>query len=65
MAVKIDAHKVLKVIREQKPERGKVSLYLNKDIYREFKKICLKEKVAAGETLDELMTAFVDSIRSK
>ncbi|RYZ90692.1 MAG: hypothetical protein EOP04_03160 [Proteobacteria bacterium] len=62
MDAKVDALKILGKVRGSRPEMGKVSLYLNKEIYRRFQKACKKEGVAAGETIDQLMDCFVESL---
>ena len=64
MSARLDALKILRILRTSKPNKGKVSLYLNKDVYEQFQKACEKEGVAAGETMDELMNSFVQSLKA-
>jgi hypothetical protein len=60
MESKIDGKQILKDL-EKKGERAKVSFYLSKDLYDEFKEAC--GNVAASQVLQRLMEQFVESVR--
>lgn len=60
--MKTDGKSILqKLAANQKTDREKVSLYLSKSLYEEFKKKC--GEVPASQVMEELMRQFVDSLK--
>ena len=55
----IDAKKMIKKIQGAETQRGRVSLYLNKALFEEFKASC--DDVSASRVLEELMREFIES----
>lgn len=58
---KIDAKDILKRL-ENNENRAKVSLYLDKKIYDQFKKACGKQ-ASASRVMEELMREFLESLK--
>ncbi|MBS1983794.1 MAG: hypothetical protein JST16_06455 [Bdellovibrionales bacterium] len=58
-ATKIDAKAIREKLLKEESDRGKVSLYLSKKLYKSFQKAC--GTLPASKVVEELMQAFVDS----
>lgn len=63
MDMGIDAANVLKKIRGIEPERGRISLYFDKQLWKEFQKHC--EGLAASRVMEELAREFIASSGKK
>lgn len=59
----IDAKKTLQKLKGEELNRGPVSVYLDKDVFKEFKKAC--GNVPHSRVLEELMREFIDSAKRK
>lgn len=55
----IDAEKVLKRVRGTEPDRGRISLYFDKQLWKDFQNQC--EGLAASRVIEELVREFIDS----
>ena len=58
--MKIEGKKLLERLAKEQSDRTKVSLYLSKRLYDDFKKAC--GKVAASQVMEELMRQFLASL---
>lgn len=61
MDMAIDAKKTLKRLRGEETKRGKVTLYLDKDLYGQFKKAC--SGMPSSRVVEALMREFVKSAK--
>jgi len=60
--MKIDGKKILKKLEsENEPSKQKLSFYLSKKLYEDFKKCC--GNVPASQVIEELMKEFVGSFK--
>lgn len=59
MSMTIDSKKILQNL-SRKTDRERVSLYLSRSIYDEFKSNC--GEISASQVIEELMKTFSDSI---
>ncbi len=59
MEMAIDAKRTLKKLRGEETKRGKTTLYLDKELYGQFKKACLE--LSPSRVVEELMREFVKS----
>lgn len=57
---KVDAKSILNRI-DTDNNRGKVSLYLDKELYERFKKSC--GKAPASRVMEELMREFIEGLK--
>lgn len=57
----IDAKKTLQKLRGEETKKGKVTLYLDRELYSHFKKTC--DDVAPSRVIEELMRDFVQSAK--
>jgi len=60
----INAKDIIKRLTK-KDIRERISLYLSKDLYADFRYACEKEEVKASQVMEELMKLFVDSLKPK
>ena len=60
MTTKVDGKRILDKLREDKGDRTKVSLYLSKTLYADFKRSC--KDIPASQVMEELMRTFIESI---
>ena len=65
MKKSINAKKVLKKVREEKSDRQKVTVYLSKSKYDEFKAVCENEGLATSKVFEEIISSFLESNRKK
>jgi hypothetical protein len=61
--MKIDGKKILQKLSQEKSDRQKVTLYLSKGLFEEFKKGC--GDIAASQVVEELMRQFNESVKKK
>jgi len=61
MEMAVDAKRTLNKLRGEETKRGKVTLYLDKELYRRFKKAC--SEVAPSRVVEELMRDFLKSAK--
>jgi hypothetical protein len=54
---------VKKLATGKKSDREKTSLYLSKSIYKNFKKVCEGNGIAASKVLEDLISQFIESIK--
>jgi hypothetical protein len=60
----IDSKKLLERVRlKGESRKGRVGLYLDKDLYKEFQALC--PGVSASEVVQELIRQFVEDARNK
>lgn len=57
-----DANEILKRARGEEPERGRISLYIDKGLWQEFQGHCGES--SASRVVEELMRDFLKSIKS-
>lgn len=57
--MKVDRKKILEKIAKEKTDRVKVSLYLSRQLYKDFKSKCGKGNVS--QVMEELMRLFNES----
>lgn len=59
----LDTRSILKSVyeRREKKERANVTFSFTKRIYKNFQEACGKQKVGAGEILEEFMIEFISS----
>ncbi len=55
----VDAKKVFEKLKGES-DRGKVTLYLDKDLLKKFRKVC-EPNTSASRVLEELMKEFIES----
>lgn len=60
MRKKVNGKTILKRLREA-DDRAKVSLYLSKKVFNDFKEAC--SDVSASKVMEELMTEFIISCK--
>lgn len=58
--MKIEGRKLLAKLAKEQTDRTKISLYLSRDLYRDFRKAC--GEVPASQVMEELMRGFVKSL---
>ena len=63
IAMTIDSKKYLQKLRGEDAKRGRVTLYLDKDIYEKFRKAC--DDIAPSKVVELFMKDFLDSAKSK
>lgn len=59
--MKIDGKDILARLRKEPSDRTKISFYLSKSLYRDFRKAC--GNVPAYRVVEELLRAFIGSVR--
>ena len=59
--MKVDGKQLLKKLKSDKSDRGKVNMYLSKGLYEDFKKCC--GDVPASQVMEELMRQFIESVK--
>jgi len=52
---KVNSKKILKKAKEQESDRERVTLYLSKRIYADFRKVCALEEVAPSKVIELFM----------
>lgn len=62
MAIKISTKEAKSILQKHqtKDDRKKVSLYLSKKLYEQFKRSC--KDASASAIMEELMTAYIQAI---
>ena len=60
----IDAKKVIKKLKGE-TKRDRATLYLDKELLKEFQVACKKHKISSNKAIEELMIEFLDSLKSK
>lgn len=61
MDMAIDAKKTLQKLRGEETKRGKITLYLDREIYELFKKQCAE--IAPSRVINQLMLEFINSTK--
>lgn len=62
----IDAKKMLTELQQKaRGSRGRVSLYLDKELVKRFRKLCLEKKVSPPQAFETLMKEFINAVEDK
>ena len=61
--MKVEGKKILQKLFKEKSDRQKVTVYLSRSVFDEFKKSC--GDIAASQVIEELMRQFNDSVKRK
>jgi hypothetical protein len=57
--MKINARKILKDIEDERGKSGRVTIYVNLELYKRFQKACGKGN--ASPAIEQMMKAFIES----
>lgn len=60
--MKIDSKKIIKDSKDE-TKKGRVTLYLDLELYERFKKICDSSNTSSSRVIEELMKAFVEDFK--
>ena len=60
---KVNSNKIIKELKKEKSDRGRVTLYLSRSLFDDFSKKCKKEDVAASAVMEKLMQQFINSLK--
>lgn len=56
---------VKEVVSRSKNERGPISLYLDKNLYKEVKVLCKKQGISISDLVDEFFIHFIESMKAE
>jgi len=59
----IDPQKIIEKLKKKENTRGRVTLYLDKDLMDQFRKLCVP--VAPSKVIEEFVRQFVESSHPK
>lgn len=65
MKLELDGKEILERVAKVKNDRGRVTLYLSKGLYKQFQEKCDEADASASLVLEELIKAFVQSTSEK
>lgn len=57
---KPNSNKVIKAAKDRDSDRQRITLYLSKEAYEQFRQICEKEGVAPSKVVEEFMLSVAD-----
>ena len=63
--IEVDGELILEELKRNKIDRSKITLYISKNSYDVFKKVCKDHDVSASLAMEILMDQFVDSVQKK
>lgn len=57
----IDSKNIIERLKGDETPRGRVTVYLDKGLFKDFKGVCSVNDVSASRVLEELMKGFIEN----